>query len=170
MVGKPKPGGDTERLIEQLNIGDRIRFVSGISTEQLVTYYAEAQVVVVPSVYEGFGLPAGEAMACGVPVVSTNGGALPEVVGDAGIQVPVKNSRAIAEAVASLLDDTRRCEQLAVAGRERIESLFCWQRAASQMAEYYQQVLGLQQPAGQETTNNDAVQPIAGSRTANANG
>ena len=142
MVGQPQAGGDTEALIRKLQLHDRIRCVSGISTEQLVTYYAEARLVVVPSVYEGFGLPAGEAMACGVAVVSTDGGALPEVVGDAGIQVPVKDGAAIARAVAVLLDDDLKREKLALAGRNRIEALFCWTKAASQMTDYYQQVLG----------------------------
>ncbi len=141
MVGKPKPGGDTEQLIEKLGIAGRITFVSGVSTEQLVTYYAEAEVVVVPSVYEGFGLPAGEAMACGVPVVSTRGGALPEVVGDAGLQVPIRDSDAIATEVAKLFDDPGLRQRLALAGRNRIESLFCWQRVARQMTNYYEQVL-----------------------------
>lgn len=141
MVGKPKANGDTEQLIEALNIGGHIRFVSGIATEQLVRYYAEAQVVVVPSLYEGFGLPAGEAMACGVPVVSTDGGALPEVVGKAGIQVPVKDAKAIATAVAALFDDEDRRQQLGAEGRARILELFCWKRAAGQMTDYYQQVI-----------------------------
>ncbi|WP_101758410.1 glycosyltransferase family 4 protein [Oceanicoccus sp. KOV_DT_Chl] len=163
MVGKPKPGGDTEQLIAQLNIADRIQFVSGISTEQLVKYYAEAEVVVVPSLYEGFGLPAGEAMACGVPVVSTNGGALPEVVGDAGIEVPVKDSHAIATAVASLLDDADKRQRLGEAGRQRIEQLFCWTRAAKQMTDYYQQVLASRQASADVNKN------IQGSKI-NANG
>ncbi|MEE8056618.1 MAG: glycosyltransferase family 4 protein [Pseudomonadales bacterium] len=141
IVGKPMPGGDTEQLIRRLALGERIRFVSGISTPQLVAHYAQAQVVVVPSVYEGFGLPAGEAMACGVPVVSTNGGALPEVVGDAGIQVPVKDSQAIAQAVADLLGDADKRQRLGEAGRQRIEQLFCWKRAARQMTDYYRHVL-----------------------------
>jgi glycosyltransferase involved in cell wall biosynthesis len=141
MVGKPKPGGDTEQLIKTLGLGDRVTSVSGISTEQLVDYYAQAQIVVVPSVYEGFGLPAGEAMACGVPVVSTRGGALPEVVGDAGLQVPVRDSDAIAERVAELFNDAELRKHLATAGRNRIESLFCWQRVARQMTNYYEQVL-----------------------------
>lgn len=141
LVGQPKPGGDTEQLIERLGIADSIKFVSGISTKQLVRFYSEAQVVVVPSIYEGFGLPAGEAMACGVPVVSTNGGALPEVVGDAGLQVPVKDSKAIAIAVAQLLDDTDKRKQLGVAGRNRITNLFCWHRAAEQMTNYYLKTL-----------------------------
>ena len=88
LVSKPHPGGKTEALVNSLGIAKRVKFVSGISTEQMVHYYAEATIAVVPSVYEGFGLPAGEAMACGVPVVSTDGGALPEVVGNAGVIVP----------------------------------------------------------------------------------
>ncbi len=141
MVGQPQPGGATEQLIQRLNIADRIIFVSGISTEQLVTHYAEAQLVVIPSVYEGFGLPAGEAMACGVPVVSTDGGALPEVVGDAGVIVPVKDSQAIAQAVSALLDNPSQREAMSVAGRLRVEALFCWTKAARQMTDYYSQVL-----------------------------
>ena len=141
MVGKLQTGGATEQLIERLKLAQRIIFVNGISTEQLVTHYAEAQVVVIPSVYEGFGLPAGEAMACGVPVVSTDGGALPEVVGDAGIIVPVKNSQAIAKAVADLLDSADKRDAISLAGRQRIENLFCWKRAANQMIDYYSQVL-----------------------------
>lgn len=141
LVGKPKPGGDTEKLIERLQLSSILRFVSGISTEQLVQHYAEAEVVVVPSVYEGFGLPAGEAMACGRPVVSTDGGALPEVVGDAGIQVPVKDSQALASAISELLENKERREQLGAAGRRRIEQLFCWTRAAEQMSDYYETVL-----------------------------
>jgi len=141
MVGRPQPGGDTEQLIDQLGIADSIRIVSGISTEQLVTHYAEAQVVVVPSLYEGFGLPAGEAMACGVAVVSTDGGALPEVVGEAGLQVPVEDSAAIADAVATLLLNPLQREQLASAGRARILECFCWRRAAAQMTDYYRETL-----------------------------
>ena len=141
MVGQPQAGGATEQLIQRLKLSDRIIFVSGIATEQLVRHYAEAQVVVIPSVYEGFGLPAGEAMACGVPVVSTDGGALPEVVGDAGIIVPVKNSQAISDAVSDLLEHDDKRETLSIAGRQRIETLFCWQRAAGQMTEYYGQIM-----------------------------
>ena len=71
VVGKPQSGGGTETLLRRLGVAQRVRFVSAISTERLIRYYAEATVAVVPSVYEGFGLPAGEAMACGVPVVAT---------------------------------------------------------------------------------------------------
>lgn len=141
LVGKPKPGGSTERLIERLGVQQRIRCVTGISTEDLVRYYNEAEVVVVPSVYEGFGLPAGEAMACGTAVVSTNGGALPEVVGDACMQVPVKDAQAIVQAVATLFDNPDKRRALAQAGRERMENIFCWRKAALEMTDYYWKVI-----------------------------
>ncbi|WP_346763339.1 glycosyltransferase family 4 protein [Mangrovimicrobium sediminis] len=141
VVSKPKPGGETEQLIRELGLEQRIRFVSGISTEQMVRHYAEAAIAVVPSVYEGFGLPAGEAMACGVPVVSTNGGALPEVVGNAGIQVPVRDSAALAIAIDTLLRDPQRRALLGRAGRKRILQQFSWQRCAAQMTDYYRAVL-----------------------------
>ncbi len=141
VVGRPKPGGRIEKLIRRLGTGGRVRFVSGISTGELVRHYAEATVAVVPSVYEGFGLPAGEAMACGVPVVSTDGGALPEVVGDAGIIVPVKRADALAEAIDGLLRDPRHREELGARGRQRILESFCWRVCAREMVDYYRQVL-----------------------------
>lgn len=141
VVGKPKPDGETQKRLQQLNIDQRVRFVSGISTDNLVKHYAEASMVVVPSIYEGFGLPAGEAMACAVPVISTNGGALPEVVGDAGLIVDTADSQAIAENIERLLNDKALARQLAKAGRERILKLFCWSVAAQQMSQYYQDVI-----------------------------
>ncbi|TDG15848.1 glycosyltransferase family 1 protein [Seongchinamella unica] len=141
LVSKPLPGGKTEKLVKKLGLQDKIQFVSGISTEQMVQYYAEATVAVVPSVYEGFGLPAGEAMACGVPVVSTDGGALPEVVGDAGVLVPAKSVDALAGAIDDLLRDPARRVALGEAGRERILEKFCWQVCAREMGEYYKEVL-----------------------------
>ena len=141
LVSKPQPGGKTERLVRSLGIADKVKFVSGISTEQMVRYYAEATVAVVPSVYEGFGLPAGEAMACAVPVVSTDGGALPEVVGDAGVIVPAKSVKALVSAITDLLESPERREELAQKGRQRILDEFCWQVCARQMTEYYEQVL-----------------------------
>jgi glycosyltransferase involved in cell wall biosynthesis len=141
LVGKPRPGGQTEKLIRRLGIAGRICFVSDISTEQMVQYYAEASIAVVPSVYEGFGLPAGEAMACGVPVVSTDGGALPEVVGEAGIVVPARDADALATAIASLLRDPARREVLSRLGRQRIDERFCWHVCARQMTDYYRRVI-----------------------------
>jgi MMP alpha-(1->4)-mannosyltransferase len=141
LISKPNPGGATEQLLAKLGIEDRVKFVNGISTEEMVRYYAEATIAICPSVYEGFGLPAGEAMACGVPMISTNGGALPEVVGDAGVLVPVKDVDALASAIDELLRDPARREDLGKRAKARIEELFCWNVCASQMTDYYQQVL-----------------------------
>jgi glycosyltransferase involved in cell wall biosynthesis len=141
LVSKPQPGGKTEKLVRRLGIADKVKFVNGITTQQMVRYYAEAAIAVVPSVYEGFGLPAGEAMACGVPVVSTDGGALPEVVGDAGVIVPVKNVDALVAAIDTLLQSPQARAELGARGQQRIDESFCWHVCARQMTEYYREVL-----------------------------
>jgi len=82
VVGKPKKNGVIEGLVRKLGIKRCVRFTGRIEYEEFASYYAKATMAVIPSLYEGFGMPAGEAMACGVPVISTVGGALPEVVGE----------------------------------------------------------------------------------------
>lgn len=141
VVARPQPGGKTERLLDRLNIRDRVQFVSGISTGEMVRHYAEATIAIVPSIYEGFGLPAGEAMACGVPVISTDGGALPEIVGDAGVIVPSANAEALADAIARLLEDEPERLRLSAAGRQRILDRFSWSVCAAQMVDYYRKVI-----------------------------
>ncbi len=140
-VGRPKHGGATERLIERLGVGSRIRFLHGVSAARFRTLYAQSALAVVPSEYEGFGFPAGEAMATGTPVVSTDGGALPEVVGDAGRIVPAKNPAALALAVGELLADPAAREDLGRRGRQRILKRFCWDRTARALGELYQTVV-----------------------------
>jgi glycosyltransferase involved in cell wall biosynthesis len=141
IVGQLKEDGVTRKLIDRLGIDSMLKFVSEIDTEELVKYYAEASIVVVPSIYEGFGLPAGEAMATGTAVIATNGGALPEVVGDAGIRVPTRDSEAIAAAIKQLLDNPLQRKHLAKSGQERIQRKFSWDVAASLMTDYYRRVL-----------------------------
>ena len=140
-IGKPKPGGDTEKLIRRHALNDVIEFKHGISAGEIVELYARATIAVVPSEYEGFGLPAAEAMACGVPVVSTDGGALPEVVGDAGVIVAKADPLALATAIADLLrdPDKRRC--LGDAGRSRMQAKFNWAHVAIELTRYYHQVI-----------------------------
>jgi len=140
-VGRPKPGGTTERLIDSAGVRDRIRFLHGVSAADMRALYAQAAVAVVPSEYEGFGLPAGEAMACGVPLVSTDGGALPEVVGDAARVVPVGDVAALAGAIEALLLDPETRDELGRRGRARIVERFTWERTAEQLTSLYQQVL-----------------------------
>ncbi|WP_341539184.1 glycosyltransferase family 4 protein [Chromatocurvus halotolerans] len=143
LVSRPKPGGKTERLVDELGLRQAITFVSHISTEDLVTHYARATVAVVPSLYEGFGLPAGEAMACGVPVVATDAGALPEIVGDAGLLVPAADAGALAQAINALLRDPARRRALGDAARRRIVETFSWDVCARDMVAYYRRVLSL---------------------------
>ena len=136
VVGKLREG-QTSKLLDELGIRDKVKFVSSLSSEQIAELYAEATIAVAPSVYEGFGFPPGEAMACGVPVVVTDGGALPEVVGDAGIVVPKQNPEALAHAIGALLDDPARREALGVAGRKRIHDNFLWSRTARDVTQVY---------------------------------
>lgn len=141
-IGRPKSGGDTEKLINQYGVADRIRFVHGIGADEYRHLYASSAVAVVPSEYEGFGLPAGEAMACGVPLVSTDGGALPEVVGDAGRIVPAADPQALETAIGDLLSlDAAKREQMGLAGRQHILNNFSWSSAADSMVDAYRSVI-----------------------------
>ena len=141
VVGSPKANGGITRLIRRLGIGHLIRFTGPISDDEFVRQYARAAMAVVASVYEGFGLPAGEAMACGVPVISTTGGALPEVVGNAGILVPPRDHLALAGAIVNLLDHPRRAEELGRRGHRRVQRHFTWQRAAEKTVHVYREVI-----------------------------
>jgi glycosyltransferase involved in cell wall biosynthesis len=98
-------------------------------------------VAVVPSLYEGFGLPAGEAMACGVPVVSTTGGALPEVVGNAGMLVPPGDSQSLAAAIADLLDHPDKRRIMGQAGYERVIRNFTWRTCAQKTMHVYHETI-----------------------------
>ena len=140
-IGTPKPGGRTEQLIHAFALEQRIEFHNGLSFDDNKRLYAKASVAVVPSEYEGFGFPAGEAMACGVPLISTDGGALPEVVGDAGIIVPTKNSQALAKAIGDLFENPAERTRLSEAGRCRMVEQFSWARTAAEFTQHYQQVI-----------------------------
>lgn len=140
VVGKLR-AGPTERLLDSLGIKARVRFVSGITDEEIRALYAETTLAVSPSLYEGFGFPAGEAMACGVPLVATTGGALPEVVGDAGVLVPAGDAGALASAIAGLLRDPERRAMLGQLGYERVRREFSWPLCAKNLTDYYHRKL-----------------------------
>jgi glycosyltransferase involved in cell wall biosynthesis len=141
VIGQPKPNGTIERLVRKLNLAEQVSFTGRISSAAFVREYARAGMAVVPSVYEGFGLPAGEAMACGVPVIATTGGALPEVVGDAGILVPPRDTPALAAAIENLLDDPAKAAALGQRGYQRVQAHFTWQRAAEKTVAAYREVI-----------------------------
>jgi glycosyltransferase involved in cell wall biosynthesis len=144
VIGNPRPEGRVARAIERLGLGPAVRCVSGISDDELARHYAQAQVAVVPSLYEGFSLPAIEAMACGVSLVATTGGALPEVVGtdgETGLLVPPDDPGALAVAIGRLLDDPELRRRLGSAGRERVLGRFTWAVTAAGTAAEYRALL-----------------------------
>ena len=141
VVGAPKKDSGIVQLIQDLGIQDRITFTGRISDEAFIRQYARAYAAVVPSVYEGFGLPVGEAMACGVPVISTTGGALPEVAGDAGMLVPPSDAKALAQAMVSLMDNPDQTKALGKAGYDRVQKHFTWEKAAEKTATVYREVI-----------------------------
>ena len=143
LLGRLKPGGETEQLIDALALRDFIEFHADVSDQEMVSLYARSSIAVVPSIYEGFGFPAGEAMACGVPVISTTGGALPEVIGGAGDLVPPADAGALAKAILALLADPVKMVRQGALGRSRIEEKFQWQTAAKQFVQHYQHVVEL---------------------------
>lgn len=141
VIGTPKKNGGIENLIRTLGIGHLVQFTGRIDHDNFVRQYARASVAVVPSLYEGFGLPAGEAMACGVPVVSTTGGALPEVVGNAGVLVPPGDPHALTAAILDLLGDAGKASALGRKGYRRIHAHFTWKKAAEKTVDAYQEVI-----------------------------
>ena len=132
----------TPAIVERCGLNGSVEFTGRITTEELAKRYCTAEVAVVPSLYEGFGFPAAEAMSCGIPVVSTTAGALTEVVDEeSGILVPPGDHMAIAEAVKRLMSDDALRQRMGVAGRTRVLKMFSWDEAARKTLEVYQEVM-----------------------------
>ena len=127
------------QLAERLGIAQRVTFLGWVPNAALPPYYRAAAVSVIPSLEEGFGIPAAEAMGCGVPVVATDAGGLPEVVehGVTGLVVPRGDADALAGAIGSLLADPELRRRMGQAGRERALRHFDWDRTAEQLEELY---------------------------------
>ena len=141
IVGSSSKNGYSRKLIRQLGIGHLVTFTGRITDDRFVRLYAKATVAVVPSVYEGFGLPVGEAMACAVPVISTTGGALPEVVGDAGILVPPADHHALAGAILTILQQPQLAQKLSLAGYRRVQQHYTWIKAAERTVSVYRETI-----------------------------
>jgi glycosyltransferase involved in cell wall biosynthesis len=144
VIGQPGHETGTLERIERLKLGSIVSFTGRVPAESIARAYAEATIAVVPSLYEGFGFPAGEAMACEVPVVSSRGGALPEVVGEdgaCGLLVPPEDAAALAAAIDSLLDQPERRRAMGRAGRARVLEHFTWRRAAERTVAAYREAI-----------------------------
>ena len=145
IIGKPRPGHSMD-LIDSLGLRPHIDFVSGVTDERIVELYAEAELAVVPSLYEGFSLPAIEAMSTGICLVATDGGALPEVTGthnDTVLQCPAANADALAAAIATGLDSAELRARIGEAGRQRVVSRWTWKHCAELTVEQYREVLDM---------------------------
>jgi glycosyltransferase involved in cell wall biosynthesis len=140
VVGRLKEDSPVAATIDRLGLAGAVAFASGITDDRMVQMYAEAEVAIVPSLYEGFSLPAVEAMACGVPLVATTGGALPEVVGqdgETGLLVPPADAGALAQAIGRVLGEPDLALHLSAAGRARVLDRFTWRACAEATAEHY---------------------------------
>jgi glycosyltransferase involved in cell wall biosynthesis len=147
IIGKPRPGHSMD-LIDSYGLAPHIEFVSGVSDERIVELYAEAEMAVVPSLYEGFSLPAIEAMCTGTPLVATDGGALPEVTGTDGdtvLQCPAGDKDALAATIARGLDDAELRARVGAAGRQRVLERWTWKKCAQETVEQYREVLAMPQ-------------------------
>jgi glycosyltransferase involved in cell wall biosynthesis len=141
VIGQPKKDGIIENLVAKLGVRDIVHFTGRIENEEFADYYAQSTIAVVPSLYEGFGIPAAEAMASGVPLISTSGGALPEVVGDAGMIVPPADAKALAGAITYLLNAPDERKKYAQAGLHRVNAVFSWKKAAEEVVEVYREAM-----------------------------
>jgi len=144
VIGRLKEGGPSARIIDDLGLRGVVTFVTGVPEERIIELYSEAEVAVVPSLYEGFSLPAIEAMSCGVPLVATTGGALPEVVGthdDTALLVPPGDSDALAAMLRIALDDADLRARIGTAGRRRVIDRWTWRHTAVGTVEHYRALL-----------------------------
>ena len=144
VIGRPRAGSATLETIDQMGLGDAVRFVSNLREDEIVRLYAESAAAVVPSLYEGFSLPAIEAMSCAAPLVTTTGGALPEVVGpdgEAALCVPPGDGPALAGALRRILEDPDLGRHLGQGGRRRVLATWSWRRTAERTVEQYRLLL-----------------------------
>ena len=149
IIGQPTEGSASADLFAELGLTNCVSWVHGVSDERIVELYSEAEVAVVPSLYEGFSLPAIEAMSCGVPLVTTTGGALPEVAGSHGetcFQVPPGDGEALATMLGTVLDQPDVRDRVGANGRQRVIDQWSWHHTAERTVDQYRALLGRQTP------------------------
>ncbi len=139
LIGRLRDGAAKERLAASGH-ADRVTCVADLSRTDVADLYRRAHVVVSPARFEGFGFPAAEAMACAAPVIASDGGALPEVVGDAGVLFPSGDGAALSAALDALLSDPGRAQALGAQGQARAKARFSWRAHAEAALEVYARV------------------------------
>jgi len=141
VIGKAKEKGEITKLIAKLDLKGKISFHSELSETEIVNLYSSAQIAVIPSLYEGFGFGAGEALACSLPLISTHSGGLKEVVGEAAIQIKSGDAKEISMAIIDLFSNPEKQAYYSRLGRERMESEFDWLKAAEEYVKIYEEVI-----------------------------
>jgi MMP alpha-(1->4)-mannosyltransferase len=144
LIGRPREGSTTADALAHLGLGDVVNFNHCISYEALVDLLASATVAIVPSLYEGFSIPAIEALSCGAPLIATTGGALPEVAGphlETCLAVPPGDSEALADAIKFAFDNPDVRDRIGAAGRERVIANWSWQESALKTADHCRELL-----------------------------
>ena len=141
VLGRAKEKGDIAKLISRLNLEEKISFRSGLSQSEVVSLYSSSHICVIPSLYEGFGFGAGEAMACGLPLISTQSGGLKEVIGQEAVIIEAASSEAIIKAVKDLFSNKEKQLALSKAGRKRMEKEFNWMKAAEAYEKIYSKTI-----------------------------
>src|SRR5262249_4643639 len=129
------------RKVQTFGLEDRVRFLGYVPDSDLPLLYRGAELLVYPSLYEGFGVPIVEAMASGCPVVCSNRSSMPDVVGEAGLLVDPEDAKAMAEAMGRVLGDPSLADALRTRGLTRAQS-FRWEDSARRLLSVYEDVLG----------------------------
>jgi len=141
VIGKSPKKSKLNKIIDDLELEDRIIFKSGVSEEEIVEIYHRSDLAVIPSLYEGFGFGAGEAMACGIPLISTDSGGLKQVIGDAALKIKPGSVEEIEEGILKLFNEDELRTQLAIKGRKRMEEMFDWNIAAKNYAGFFEEII-----------------------------
>jgi len=141
VIGKSPEKSNLNKLIDDLDLEDKITFRSGIPEKEIVKTYHDSDIAVIPSLYEGFGFGAGEAMACGVPLISTDSGGLKQVIGDAALKIKPGSVNEIEEGILKLFSEEKIRQELAEKGRKRMEEFFDWKIAASAYIEVFKKII-----------------------------
>ena len=141
VIGKSPEKSNLDKLIDDLDLQDKITFKSGISELEIVKIYHDSDIAVIPSLYEGFGFGAGEAMACGVPLISTDSGGLKQVIGDAALKISPGSVKEIEDGIFKLFNEEETRKELSIKGRKRMEELFDWKIAASNYIDVFKTLI-----------------------------
>ena len=137
VIGDPRTDGHTERLIHDLKIEGHVSFKTNLSKSEIAYEYAHSSIAIVSSLYEGFGFPVGEAMACGIPLIASNVASIPEITSSYAQLIPSENSDAIVQSIKNVFVNPHKYNLQAEQGREHIISNFNW----SKIAERYEDLI-----------------------------